>query len=58
MRKYKKFNQNLKCKEISTLVLLVTFPNIVSIKYHRARKDAIIFFSLLSVPFFSEKGVI
>ena len=33
-------------------------PNIVSVKYHHAWKGAIIFFSLLSVPFFSEKGVI
>ena len=33
-------------------------PNIVSVKYLHAWKGAIIFFSLLSVPFFSEKGVI
>ena len=26
MRKYKKLNKNLKCKEISTLLLLVTYP--------------------------------
>ena len=42
----------------SNAFLYTPYPNIVSVKYHHALKGAIIFFSLLSVPFFSEKSVI
>ena len=32
--------------------------NIISVKYYHAWKGAIIFFSLLSIPFFNENGVL
>jgi len=40
VRKYKKLNKNLKCKEISTLVLLLT-PLKIKI-YHVLRKNTLV----------------